>query len=99
MQDKLTVYTNNLVSLNDKYVGRIDRDSYLTESKPHKPTNFYPGTIVPHSGFDVPHEIKAALYIGGPADWKINPDFTAEVKAILCDPSTYLNDPEACESL
>jgi len=23
------------------------------------------------------------LYIGGPADWEINPDFTAEVSAIV----------------
>ena len=78
---KLTVYTNKLVSLGNTCVGRIDKDSYATSTKP---TTFYTGKI---GNYNVPHIITAPLYIGGPADWDINPNFTAEIAAIvsLCD--------------
>ena len=78
---KLTVYTNKLVSLGDTCVGRIDKDSYATSTKP---TTFYTGKI---GNYNVPHIITAPLYVGGPADWNINFDFIAEVAAIvsLCD--------------
>ena len=79
----MKLYTNNLISIDGSYVGRIDRDSYHSACKPHKPTKFYTGTLGTPTGFDIPHEITAALYVGGPADWKINPDFISEVKAIL----------------
>jgi len=74
---RLTVYTNKLVSLGETYVGRIDKDSYKTSTKP---TTFFTGDI---GNYNVPHVIKAPLYIGGPADWEINPDFKAEVAAIV----------------
>ena len=78
---KLTVYTNKLVTLGNTYVGRIDKDSYATSTKP---TTFYTGKI---GNYNVPHIITAPLYIGGPADWDINPAFTAEVAAVVspCD--------------
>jgi len=74
---RLTIYTNKLVSLDGNGVGRIDKDSYKTSTKP---TTFFTGDI---GTYNVPHVIKAPLYIGGPADWKINPDFTDEIAAIV----------------
>jgi len=75
---KLTVYTNKLVSLGNTSVGRIDKDSYAMNCM--KPTTFFTGEI---GNYNVPHVIDAPLYIGGPADWEINPDFIAEVAAIV----------------
>ena len=75
--EKLTVYTNKCVTLGNTYIGRIDKDSYATSTKP---TTFFTGEI---GNYNVPHVIDAPLYIGGPADWEINPDFIAEVAAIV----------------
>ena len=79
---KLTVYTNKLVSLGNTCVGRIDKDSYAMNRM--KPTTFFTGEI---GNYNVPHVITVPLYVGGPADWDINPDFIAQVAAIVspCD--------------
>lgn len=78
--DRLTVYTNNLISLDGRFVGRIDVDSYQSNTGRRGVTTFFtgaPGT------YDQPHKISAALYIGGPSDWTINPEFVEEVARIV----------------
>lgn len=75
----MTVSTNNLVSINNRIVGRIHKQDAQPMRKP-RPVRFYtgePGT------FDRLHKIDAQLYIGGPADWTINPAFEAAVAEII----------------
>jgi len=74
---RLTVYTNKLVSLDGASVGRIDKDSYHTSTRP---TTFYTGQI---GSYNIPHVITSPLYIGGPSDWNINPEFVEEVNNIV----------------
>lgn len=78
--NRMTVYTNNLISLDGRCVGRIDADSYQTATGRRGVTTLFtgkPGT------YDQPHQISAALYIGGPSDWAINPEFVEEVARIV----------------
>jgi len=80
----LEVYTNNMISLDGQYVGRIDRATYdLKGRKPHIQTTFYTPKDGDHRSLSVPHTIQAMLYVGGPADWSINPDFEAEIRSIV----------------
>jgi len=81
---KLTVYNSNLVTFGNTYVGRIDHSSYLTSQGARGVTTFFTasGDHIT-TGYDTPHKISAPLYVGGPADWQIKPDFVIEVEAIL----------------
>lgn len=83
----LTVYTNNLVGLGGRYVGRVDRDSYLftgSGERRGKTRFFTKSSEKMHAlEYDVPHEVDAPLYVGGPSEWTVNPDFEAEVRAVL----------------
>jgi hypothetical protein len=82
--ENLIVYTNNLVSLDGTLVGRIDRASYLTSQGTRGKTTFKTASVDRMtSGYDTPHEIGAPLYVGGPDEWKINPEFEAEVRKII----------------
>lgn len=78
--NRLTVYTNNLISLDGRYVGRIDADSYQSTTGRRGVTTLFTG--VP-GAYNQPHKISAALYIGGPSDWAINPEFVEEVARVV----------------
>jgi len=82
----IEISVNNLVYLNDQYgggrlVGRVDKTT-IPNSK--KPTTFYTGKSTGMDRcFDIPHTINSSVYIGGPADWQINPAFEAEIVSIV----------------
>lgn len=80
----ITICANNLVSLDNIHVGRIDRDSYHTIFGARGKTTFFTAsTDRLTSGYDTPHEIDVPVYVAGPADWRINPDFEASVREIV----------------
>lgn len=82
--ENLTVYSNKIVSIDGTYVGRIDRDSYQTSQGTRGKTTFFTASVDRiASGYDTPHEISVPLYVGGPADWTINPEFEAEIRKIM----------------
>lgn len=84
MTDKLTVYADNNVALNGRFVGRVDRDSYRMLSGVRGKTTFFTGTP---GTYDEPHEMPMPLYVpkveGSVSDWKVNPEFTAAVRAVM----------------
>lgn len=80
----MEITTNNLVTINGRIVGRVDRDSYQMLSGVRGKTTFYTGKI---GTFDRPHEISVPLYVpkvaGSVSDWMVNPAFVAEVEKFL----------------
>lgn len=74
----LTITTNNLVSLDDRYVGRIHKADAHPKSRS---VRFY--TAGDGATFDVERVIDVTLYTGGPSDWQINPAFEAAVRGIV----------------
>ena len=62
-------------------MGRVDK---TTIPNAKKPTTFYTGKSTGMDRcFDIPHNITSSVYIGGPADWQINPAFEAEIVSIV----------------
>lgn len=81
----LTIYTNNTVSLDGRQIGRINkRDVEPRRHGDTRPVRFYTasGDLV-ETGYDVEHVIAAPLYLGGPSNWTINPEFEAAVRKIV----------------
>jgi hypothetical protein len=76
-----TIYTNNIVSIDGQYVGRVDRTT--TPGSTRLTTIFKPCRVSDGKPFvwGPSVEISVPTYIGGPADWIINPEFTAAVIA------------------
>lgn len=80
----MEIHTNNLVSINGRYVGRIDKDSYQMRTGIKGKTTFFTGKI---GTFNTPHEIDDPLYVpavpGSVSDWNLNPDFISAVEEIV----------------
>jgi hypothetical protein len=83
----MTVYSNNLVSIDDTYVGRVKNDSFQLATGIRGKTTFFTAKDGDHMDLSVPHEIDVPLHIpsvpGSVSDWKINPAFEAAVRAIV----------------
>lgn len=83
---KLTICVGNLVSLDGKCVGRIDRDSFQMPSGARRGgvTTFFTG---PFGSYDQPHTIEAPVYVprhsGSVSNWTINPAFEAAVREAM----------------
>ena len=80
-----TIYTNNTVSLDGRYVGRIHRDDANPRHFGDKrPVRFYTASgDLMKTGYDVEHIIDEPLYVGGPSDWTINPAFEVAIQKIV----------------
>jgi hypothetical protein len=75
----LQVYADNLISLDGRYVGRIDRDSFAMPSGQRGKTS----VRLFDTGQNV--AISAPLYVptrpGSVSDWTLNPEFAEELEA------------------
>lgn len=83
----MTVYSNNLVSIDGTYVGRVDRDSFQMLSGVRGKTTFFTAKDGDRMNLSVPHDVDAPLYVpavaGSVSDWNVNPEFEAAVRAIV----------------
>lgn len=84
----MTIHTNNLVTLNGAFVGRIHADDAHARppTRNGSPTRFYTSSKAGSlAHFDVEHLIAAPVYVmrGGPSDWIVNPAFEKAVGDII----------------
>lgn len=79
----LTIHTNNLISLGNAIVGRVDKTTCASKHRPTQDTTFFTSKGSDRTNLSTPHSISEPTYIGGPAEWRVNPKFEARIRAIV----------------
>jgi len=91
----MEVYHDNMIADGERYIGRIDRETHaIRHADPSFvfcPATRPPGAYVLVWGHPV--EISGPLFVGGPADWKLNPDAVAQIRGAHADFVANLVEP------
>ena len=74
----ITIDTANIITIDGQQVARIGKNANLYGRGTI--TMIYSGQV---GTMDQPQRIQAAVYVGGPSAWTINPAFEAEVREAL----------------